>query len=187
MTRCILALTFTAMALSAQTASAWEALDNFVDDLVACCTFDTGPAIDYGPPPAIYTPPPEPPVPPPVVVPMAAAPAPCPPPPAPACCEPCDCCEQMKGCWQKWCASWKAMCAKCFPASTGPAFAPPPVGPPPPSPWMSGIQQPSPYGVAYPPVQPYEAYSDGPALNMGPHNMGPTFDYGPPVGTTSAN
>jgi hypothetical protein len=182
MTRCILMVTFTTASLFAQQASAWEGLDNFIDDMVSCCTIDRGPAVDYGPPPTVYVPPP---APAPVVAPMAVAPAQacCPP---PACCETPGCCDKMKACWQRTCDWWTSLCGKCCPGSTSAApayqtpYATPPIGT---TSMMYGEQ---PYSVGYPPTEGYETYSEGPSLDFGPtYNYGTTLEYGPATGTTS--
>lgn len=176
MTRCIMVATFTVASLLTQQAQAWEALDNFIDDIVSCCSIDTGPPIDYGPPPAVYVPPPAP-------APMVMAAPACAPPPsaAPACCPPPTCCDKMKACWQKSCNWWTSLCSKCCPGSkagAAPNYQPPYVTPPGGTASMMYGEQP--YSVAYPPYDGYESYSEGPSFGAGP-----MLDYGPATGTTS--
>lgn len=205
MTRCILAVTFAAASLLSRPVLAWEALDNFVDDLVSCCTIDCGPPVDYGPPPAVYSPPSAPPPPP---VPVMVIPEECPPqpvfvpPPAPQalpaapCCEPCDCCGKLRECWQRCCNWWSSLCSKCCPGLTagpGPQYQPqfqqqyqtPYLGGPtgtdytyPDGEMYSGGEQS--YEVTYPPSNGYETYMEGPSFEVDPTSQySPGYEYSP--------
>lgn len=178
MTRYILVLTFMAASLSAQRALAWEGLDNFIDDMVSCCTIDTGPPINYGPPPAVYVAPPAP-----APVAFAAPALAAPPCAAPACCPPpADCCAKMKACWQKSCDWWTSLCAKCCPGSAStaaPYYQPPYVTAP--GSTASTMYGEQPYTVGYPPLEANETIVAGPTFKDGP-----VFEYGPAANYNSS-